>query len=821
MKVEQFTDAANDALYRAQLALSELPDERVTVAHILWGLLTQEDGLVPEILMKMRITKGKVLLKLKELYRMRSSTGPVFAVTNRQGVEFSPEAMGVVERAKELAYQWNDDYVSTDHLFYAILEGEGRVARLLRSLGARKLLARMVIDEIREGQRVISATSDKNYNVLEKFSVDLTKLAYEGQLDPVIGREEEIQKVIQILLRKKKNNPILIGEPGVGKTAIVHGLALKIAAGDVPRALENVRILEIHMGALVAGTKYRGEFEQRLLSIIQSVEKRKDRVILFIDEFHTVVGSGSTENSSLDASNMLKPALVSGKLKVIGATTLDEYRTHIEKDGALERRMQPVFVDEPDMETTLSILKGLREHYVKHHRVDITDEALHTAVRLASRYITDRHMPDKAIDLVDEAASMVKLQHFKLPEGLKQMSAQIKELQKQYRKAVKDKDELLADQLEHHVVSLQKLYEEKYERWMEEQRAKVKVDADAIAEVVAKWTGIPVSRLLEDESKKLMRMESELRERVIGQDEAIRVVSDAIRRSRAGLSDPNRPIGIFLFVGPTGVGKTHLARQLAWFLFDDENALLRIDMSEFMERHSVSKLIGAPPGYVGYEKGGQLTEAVRRRPYQVILFDEIEKAHPDVLNIMLQIFDAGRLTDGLGHIVDFRNTVIIMTSNLGTSFYRASGRIGYGNADKDEDIKELIMDELKRSLRIEFLNRIDEIVIFRRLTSSEIEQITHLELKKVAERLSEKDISIEVLPMAVSFIARAGYDEVMGARPLSRTIQQFLVTPLSRMIISGELKPGNKVVVDVDDDGERLKFFISGQDKVRFSSPVT
>ncbi len=822
MRMDKFTDAAKDALMRAQAATSEIGGSQIDVEHILWALVTQENGVVPQILEKIGVAPDVIKFHLSTSLPFRisrtsrpNSNNEVSLGPNQLFLTYS--AINVLNEAEAEAKKFGDDYITTEHIFLAILEHGGRVSRMLASLGITRPKFVRAMEEVRAGGRATGPNAESSYDAIKKFSIDITKMAEEGKLDPLIGREEELNRLIQILMRKTKNNPVLVGEPGVGKTAIVYGLAQRIVDGKVPEFLKGKRLIELDMGALVAGTRYRGDFEERMKSVIREFKSKKGEVILFIDELHNVVGAGSAEGT-LDAANLLKPALASGELRLIGATTLDEYRERIEADGALERRFQPIFIEEPNFEETIEILRGLRPRYEEHHGVKILDEAIEAAVRLSQRYINDRYLPDKAIDLLDEGASLVRLKMFDLPDDLSEIADQIAELEKQYKKALREEDDLLAEQLKSHIADLKEVFERKHRQWIEENGIAQVVDAEIVAEVVSEWTGIPVFKLIEDESKKLMRMEKELQKRVIGQEEAIRVVSDAIRRSRAGLADPDRPIGVFLFIGPTGVGKTHLARQLAWFLFDDEEALIRIDMSEYMEKHSVSRLIGAPPGYIGYEKGGQLTEAVRRRPYQVILFDEIEKAHPDVLNVMLQIFDAGRLTDGQGHVVDFKNTVIIMTSNLGTSFYRSSVRIGYTSADETEEleVREQIMRELKRQFRMEFINRIDEIVFFRQLTLDEIKKITRLELEKLAERLSEKGIAIKVEESAVEALAERGYDKLFGVRPLARTIQRTITTELSRLLISGKLKDGDEVTVSVDEDGN-FKFDVKKSVRIGLS----
>ncbi len=812
MRIDRYTEAAKDVIMRAQSALLEFGHTQLDVEHLLWGLITQEEGVVQQILKKLNVSVDAIKYRLQRIFaqKPRAYVMPQAGSTLTAQVYLTPRALRVLNNAEQEAKKLGDEYVATEHILLAIIEEGGQASRILRSMGVDRESVFKALYEIRGGQRVTSPTAEASYNALKRFTIDLTKEAELGRLDPVIGRDNEIARIAQILMRKTKNNPVLIGEPGVGKTAIVHGFAQRLVAGDVPEPLKGKRLLQLDMGALVAGTRFRGDFEERLKSVIQEVKSRNGEIILFIDEIHNVVGAGAAEGA-MDAANILKPALASGELRLIGATTLDEYREQIEQDGALERRFQPIYVEEPTIEETIEILKGLRPRYEQHHDLKITDDALVAAAKLAARYITDRKLPDKAIDLLDEAASLVRLKLSELPDELKSMRSEIEKLEKELNSVDPEFEPQKFESLKAKLEDLKSQFESKRSKWIKDEGLKEIVDEEVIAEVVSDWTGVPVHKLLESESVKLMRMESELRKRVIGQDEAIAVIADAIRRSRAGLSDPNRPIGVFLFVGPTGVGKTHLARQLAWFLFDDENALLRIDMSEYMEKHSVSRLIGAPPGYIGYEKGGQLTEVVRRRPYQVILFDEIEKAHPDVLNILLQIFDAGRLTDGQGHVVDFKNTVIIMTSNIGTSFYKSSVRIGYGYGDDDLDEREVrskIMSELKRYFRLEFLNRIDEIVFFHRLSLDEIKEITKLEIEKVQNRLKEKGIQLEISDEAVLFIAKKGYDPTFGVRPLARTIQRLVVNELSNMIISGELKNGDKVRVTLNPETSELSFEI-------------
>ena len=795
MKLDRFTEGAKEALELAQNALVKFKHNQLDTEHIFYGLLSQEDGVVPKIFEKLEISPYAIKDRLADA--LRKIPAVEFSYGAPAQIYITPRAQRVLEQSFDEARMLKDEYVAAEHILLAIAEvSDGPSARILKEFNVDKEKIFRALYEIRGSQRVTEPDAEKRYNALERYTTDITKLAELGKLDPVIGRDEEIQRVAQILMRKTKNNPVLIGEPGVGKTAVVLGLAQRIVEGNVPDPLKDRKILQLDIGALLAGSKFRGEFEDRLKAVIEEVKKMQDRAILFIDELHTIVGAGAAEGA-VDAANLLKPALASGELRVIGATTLDEYRERIEKDGALERRFQPVFVKEPSVDETIEILKGLKERFEKHHELRITEDALVAAAKLANRYITGRKLPDKAIDLLDEACSAVRIKLSEMPEELKELKRRIDKLTEEGKLAAQYNDIESASRIKEDLDRLMKEYEEKRNKWINEAGVDDVVDEEDVAEVVSKWSGVPVTRLLEDEAKKLLRMEEELKKRVKGQDEAIRVISDAVRRSRAGLSDPNRPIGVFLFLGPTGVGKTHLARQLAWFLFNDENAILRIDMSEYMEKHAVSRLIGAPPGYIGFERGGQLTEAVRRRPYQVILFDEIEKAHPDVFNIMLQIFDAGRLTDAQGHIVDFKNTIIIMTSNIASNLLLSE-------KFSEESKRELLETELKRYFRPEFLNRITEIVVFKPLGMNEIKEIVDLELETVRKALSEKNIELEIDEKAKEFLAKEGYSQEFGARPLKRTIERLVANELSRMIISGDLKMNSKV--KITSDGKKLIF---------------
>ena len=802
MKFDKFTEGAQQALLLAQEALSQFKHNQLDVEHIFYGLISQENGVVPQIFEKMGIQPFFVKEKLKEaLLKI-----PQVEYTGARPLQvyITPRAQQVLEQAFKEAEQLKDEYVAPEHMLLAIEQvGGGASQRILRELGVDREKIYKALYEIRGSQRVTEPHAETKYNALERFTHDITKMAEMDKLDPVIGREEEIERVAQILMRKTKNNPVLIGEPGVGKTAIVYGLAQKIVEGKVPDILKNKRILALDIGALLAGSKFRGEFEERLKAVLEEVKKKKDEIILFIDELHTIVGAGAAEGA-VDAANLLKPSLASGEIRVIGATTLDEYRERIEKDGALERRFQPVYVREPSVEETIEILKGIKERFEEHHRVKIDDSALNAAAKLSDRYITERKLPDKAIDLLDEACSYLRLRLSDMPDEIKELEKKIEKITEEGKLATQYGDLERAEKLKKELETIKKEYDEKKKKWLKDKGIDDVVDEHDIALVVSKWTGIPATRLLEDEVKKLLRMEDELKKKVKGQDEAIRVVSEAIRRARAGLSPKNRPIGVFMFLGPTGVGKTHLARQLAWFLFNDEDALLRIDMSEYMERHAVSRLIGAPPGYIGYEKGGQLTEAVRRRPYQVILFDEIEKAHPDVFNIMLQIFDAGRLTDGQGHVVDFSNTVIIMTSNIASDVVeKVVGFQTQSNGNKEQaavssrEKLNKLMPQLKNYFKPEFLNRIDEFVIFNKLGINEVKEIVELQLGEVRNSLKEREIEFTWTENLVEFLAKEGYSEEFGARPLRRTIQRLVENELSKEIIRGNIREGDKVKTDV------------------------
>ena len=853
MRLDKLTIKAQEAVQAAQSLADQHDHQSVEPEHLLQALVQQREGVVGPVLAKLGARVESLQRELAtELLRLPKIRGGGSAqyVSDRLRQAF--------ERAQKEAERLRDEYVSTEHLLIGIAqERDGAAARLLNANGVTADAIYKALVDIRGSQRVTDPNPEEKYQALQRYAKDLTDLARKSKLDPVIGRDEEIRRVIQVLSRRTKNNPVLIGEPGVGKTAIVEGLAQRIVAGDVPEGLRGKRVVALDIGSMVAGSKYRGEFEDRLKAVLKEITESEGQIICFIDEMHTLVGAGAAEGA-VDAANMLKPALARGELRCIGATTLDEYRKHVEKDPALERRFQPVMVREPSVEDTIAILRGLKERYEVHHKVKIKDAALVAAAVLSHRYITDRFLPDKAIDLVDEAAARIRMQIDSLPQPIDDLQRRIMQLQIERVSVARDQDDPGArDRLQKIDAELAELQEkgtalkarwqlekdgitrlgrlkeqieqtkqkmaeaERHgdlnraaelrfgtlhglERQLAELDAKIsaqapdtrmlreEVDEEDIAQTVAKWTGIPVSRLLEGEVQKLLRMEERLAQRVVGQDDAIRAVANAVRRGRAGLSDPNRPIGSFLFLGPTGVGKTELARALAEFMFDDERAMIRIDMSEYMEKHTVARLIGAPPGYVGYDEGGQLTEAVRRRPYSVVLFDEIEKAHTDVFNVLLQVLDDGRLTDGHGRTVDFRNTVLIMTSNLGSHIFR--------EYEEPAKVRPLVMQELRNTLRPEFLNRIDEIVVFRALHREQIERIVEIQLGHLKRRLADRRMELEVTDAAKALLAREGYDPTFGARPLKRTIQRLIQDPLALRLLEGEFKEGDTITVDAHGD---------------------
>src|SRR5467141_4186717 len=847
MRFDKLTLKAQEAVQAAQSHAQEKNNPQVAPEHLLWALIEQKDGVVLPVLQKLGVNIQTIARDLAD------AVAKLPKVQGQQELYMSPALGRILEDALKEADQFKDEYVSTEHLLIALSNAKGEAAAgILQSHGVTKDAILKVLVSIRGTQKITDPNPEEKYQALQRYSKDLTELARKGKLDPVIGRDEEIRRVIQVLSRRTKNNPVLIGEPGVGKTAIVEGLAQRIVTGDVPEGLRNKRLVAVDIGAMVAGSKYRGEFEDRLKAVLKEITESAGQIICFIDELHTLVGAGAAEGA-VDAANMLKPALARGELRCVGATTLDEYRKHIEKDPALERRFQPVMVREPSVEDTIAILRGLKDKYEVHHKVKIKDAALVAAAVLSHRYIADRFLPDKAIDLIDEASSRLRIEIDSLPAELDEIKRRIMQIGIERVSVARESDKLskerlarldaeLADlkerytRLEDHwtaeknaIMAMAKVKEEaeaarlaiedakrrgdlerasqlqygtliELERKLESENARLaelqknqrmlkeEVDEEDVAETVAKWTGIPVTRLLEAEVQKLVQMEERLGRRVVGQSEAIVAVANAVRRARSGLSDPNRPIGSFLFLGPTGVGKTELARALAEFLFDDERAMIRIDMSEYMEKHTVARLIGAPPGYVGYDEGGQLTEAVRRRPYSVVLFDEIEKAHGDVFNVLLQLLDDGRLTDGHGRTVDFRNTVVIMTSNLGSHLFR--------EAEEPKRLRAQIMETLRQSLRPEFLNRIDEVVVFKALGREEIGRIVKIQMAFLLKRLADKRITLALTPAAEELLAREGYDPVYGARPLKRAIQRLIQDPLALKILSGEFSEGDAVVAD-------------------------
>ena len=818
MRFDRFTERAQEAAQRAVELMTRYGHSQVDVEHLLLALIQQEQGTVPALLTEMGADPTQLADVLDRLLRKNARSG-IYGAGGGQQVFITPRVKRVLDLSQEEVSRLKDEYISTEHLFLAItLERNTAVARLLADSNVTHDRTLEIVKKMRGGQRLTSPQAEAQFRALARFSRDLTQMAREQKLDPVIGRDEEIQRVIQILVRRTKNNPVLIGEPGVGKTAIVEGLAQKIASDDVPEILKGKRMLLLDLGALVAGTRFRGEFEERLKAILEEMQRSEGENVLFIDELHTVVGAGNAQGA-LDASNMIKPALARGELQCIGATTLNEYRQYIEKDGALERRFAPVFVDEPSVEDTILMLTGLRDRYEAHHKVRISDEALVAAARLAHRYVTDRHLPDKAIDLMDEAAARLRVALFTLPPDLKEMESEINRLRVEEEAAGNTRDYERAAVIKTQRLQQEKTFSEKRDAWLGRHQLDELVEAEDIAAVVSAWTGIPVYQVLEKEADKLLRMEEAIQKRIIGQDEAINAIADAIRRARAGLKDPRRPIGSFLFLGASGVGKTETAKALAAFLFDDEDALLRIDMSEYRESHTVSRLFGAPPGYVGYDQGGQLTESVRRRPYQVVLFDEIEKAHPDVWNALLQILDEGRLTDGQGRIVDFRNTVVIMTSNVGTNYARRGGALGFahGKDEQEDEIRRRTLSALKETFRPEFINRVDEIIVFGNLTLDDMTQIVDLQVGEVQERLSEYDLFIRLTDAAKRWLAEQGFDRQFGARPLRRVIQRYVESPLSVQILRGVFVGGAHILVDVGEDA--LVFRAEGDQTAQTESP--
>ncbi len=807
MRFDRFTERAQDAAARAYKIVQRFKHNQVDVEHLLLALLEQKDGAVPKVLEMLNVNIDEMKERVSE--ELESSSKVAVYGGGVGQIFYTPRILTVLDFSEKEANRFKDEFISTEHIFLAMLsERNSPSSNILKEFNLTRKRLVEAIKELRGGKKVTSKKSESRYKILDKYSRDLTKLAYEGKLDPVVGRDDEVLRIIQVLSRRTKNNPVLIGEAGVGKTAIVEGLAQKINNSDVPENLLKRRVVSLDLGAMVAGSRFRGEFEERLKAVMDEIQKAKGEIILFIDELHTVVGAGSAMGS-LDASNMLKPALARGELQCVGATTLDEFRQYIEKDSALERRFAPVFVEEPSVEDTIEMLRGLRGRYEAHHSVTYEDAALVAAAKLSNRYVTDRSMPDKAIDLMDEAAAKLRVALHMLPANLKDLKARLNQLTLEEEEAHTIRDYERAAMLKADRARIETEFNETREQWRAENKLGEVVTAEDIAEVVASWTGIPVTQMLEKETEKLLQMEERLHERIVGQHKAIEALSDAIRRSRSGLSDPKRPIGSFIFLGTSGVGKTELAKALAEFLFDDEDALVRIDMSEYSEQHTASRLFGAPPGYVGYDQGGQLTEQVRRRPYSLVLFDEIEKAHPDVWNSLLQLLDDGRLTDGQGRIVNFRHTVIVMTSNVGTSFVRKAGALGFaGIRDSDEKAAHKRIEEaLEKTFRPEFINRIDEIIIFEELSQEDVIKIVRLQMKEMEERLSESGgLSITLDDAAMEWLGRKGVNEKFGARPLKRAIQRYIESPLSIRMLKGEFVTGDAIIVTVNEEEDGLTF---------------
>ena len=814
MDFEKFTNQAKETLAQSQQLLRRYQHNQLDVEHLLLAMLEHEGGVPARVLGKLGLDLGALRRKLERELGSRPQVSGGGADTGQ--IYVTPQANRLFDAAWQRAQQFGDSLVAGEHLLLAMLDVPSAAQRLLSEAEVTEEALLGALREVRGSQRVDDASAEAGYEALERYSRDLTELAREGKLDPVIGRDREIRRVVQVLSRRTKNNPVLIGEAGVGKTAIVEGLAQMIASGEAVQVLGDKRVLSLDLAGMIAGSKYRGEFEERLKAVIDEIRAAAGQIIVFLDELHTVVGAGAAEGA-MDASNMLKPALARGELQAIGATTLDEYRENVEKDPALERRFQPIFVEEPTIEDTVEILRGLRERYEEHHGVRIGDDALEAAAELSARYISDRKLPDKAIDLIDEAASKLRIDSFDLPPRPEKLREQIAELTQRGQQAAIAGDYAEAERLKAQLDEASARLPEAEEAWAGVEAVDDAVDAEDVAEIVADWTGIPVSRMFEEEAEKLLQMEKRLHERVKGQHEAVVAVAEAIRRARTGLKDPRRPIGSFIFLGPTGVGKTELARALAQFMFDDEDAMVRIDMSEYMERHAVSRLIGAPPGYIGYEEGGQLTEAVRRRPYRVILLDEIEKAHPDVFNILLQILEDGRLTDNAGRIVDFKNTVIIMTSNIGSQHITPPPQHATAEqaAEHYEQMRTVVVAELQGVFRPELLNRIDEVIVFHSLTGEEIRQIVDLMLAQVGERLGERHITLEATDTAKDLLAAEGYDPQFGARPLRRVIQRTVETPIAAGMLRGEFTEGDTIVVDVENGALTLRVRVAEEAQAR------
>lgn len=804
MRFDKFTERAQDAAARAYEIVQRFQHSQVDTEHLLLALLEQKDGAVAQILELLNVDSNAMHERIEG--EMRQSPKVAVYGGGVGQIFYTPRIRTVLELAQREASNLKDEYISTEHIFLAMLaERNTPTSRTLQEYSITRERVLDAVRQLRGGKHVTDRQAESRYRTLDKYSRDLTQFAKEGKLDPVIGREDEILRVVQVLSRRTKNNPVLIGEAGVGKTAIVEGLAQKIIQADVPENLLNKRVLSLDLGAMIAGSRFRGEFEERLKSAMEEIKQAQGEIILFIDELHTVVGAGAAQGA-MDASNMMKPALSRGELQCVGATTMDEYRQHIERDSALERRFAPVFVDEPSVEDTVLMLKGLRGRYEAHHGVTYSEPALEAAARLSARYVSDRRLPDKAIDLLDEAAAKLRVALHTLPTELKERKRLVDQMKVEEEEAhtVRDYERAAVKRAER--LRLDVEFQTAYDAWQKEKGLDEVVDYDDIAAVISQWTGIPMTQMKETEAEKLLHMEARLHERIIGQHKAIEALADAIRRNRSGLSDPRRPIGSFIFLGSSGVGKTELAKALAEFLFDDEEALIRIDMSEYREQHAVSRLFGAPPGYVGYDQGGQLTEAVRRRPYSLVLFDEIEKAHPEVWNALLQLLDDGRLTDGQGRAVSFRNTVVVMTSNVGTSFVKRAGALGFAGMNRDGEVDRSfrqIEDALKTTFRPEFINRIDEIIIFEPLTLEEVTQIVDLQLKEIQKRLDEYQLQIALTDRAREWLAKQGYDKDFGARPLKRAMQRHIESPLSVKMLKGDVVKGDSILID-EQDGELL-----------------